>query len=172
VPLCLAALPRKWATFRGLTGLHSASANRHRAAETFRAGPPIQDRHCAPTANEWLRRWLLVLHEKQLRFQFLGRARKLGADEEDRTPPGVVLRHQTGRPGGQTHSASTHRRCANIAPDSSATARPRAATAETFPRNQSSAPATREVKWRLPPSRGYGNNPRVPFAFITRSTPI
>src|SRR5207249_5555001 len=161
-----------WATFRGLTRLRLVTANRHREAKTFRAGSPIRDRHCASIANESPRRSSPVLYEKQLRFQFLARARKHGAGEADRTLSAIVWRYQTVRPGGRTHLASTHQPCANIALDFSAPARAQAGTAETFPRNQLSARVRRAVKRRSPPCAGYGNKPRVRFAFITRSTPV
>src|ERR1700730_3484051 len=98
-----------WAATPVLISLHSATANRRREAETFRAGSPIPGRHCASTGNEWLRRSSLALQEKQLRFQLLARARKLGAGEQDRTLPAIVWQHRTVARGERTRSASTHR---------------------------------------------------------------
>src|SRR5439155_805576 len=95
----------------------------------------------------------------------LAQARKLGADEEDRTPSAIVWRHRTARPRGRTRSASTHPDRANIAPDFSAPARAQAGTAETFPRNQLSAPVRRAVKRRSPPCAGLWKQTARPFCF-------
>src|SRR5205809_723699 len=96
--------------------------------------------------NELLSPRYTACREKHPPLRFLVRARRRGADDDDRTLKEIVSRHRTVRPVERIRSASTLRANARTRRDSVTPVRAQGCKGGTFPRNRLLGPEERGAK--------------------------